>query len=92
MTLDVIEALVRAWRDRGVDVVRPRYAGSPEVPGHPVLLDRSIWPLVDRLKGDSGLAGLLDFHEFPVTVVDVPGSNPDVDTPADLLLLKDSRE
>ncbi len=89
--LDVIEAIVRTWRDRGADTVRPRYAESPEVPGHPVLLDRSTWPLADRLEGDSGLAGLLESRTLPVTVVDVPGWNPDVDTPADLLSLEDSR-
>lgn len=88
--LDVVEALVRAWRDGGGQVVRPRYAGSPGVPGHPVLLDRAAWSLADGLEGDSGLGRLFASGANTVTLLDVPGQNPDVDTPADLLSLKDS--
>ena len=42
------------------------------------------WPLATRLEGDTGLAALLTSDAIPVTIIDVPGINPDIDTPADL--------
>jgi CTP:molybdopterin cytidylyltransferase MocA len=53
-----------------------------------VLLDRSLWPLADHLQADAGLGHLLGAGAAGVTLIDVPGSNPDVDTPADLHLLE----
>lgn len=88
LRLEVISALVERWtRDGGT--TRPRYAASPDEPGHPVLLDRRDWQLADRLSGDQGFRDLL--AGTPVTLVDVPGVNPDVDTPADLRRLEDTR-
>jgi CTP:molybdopterin cytidylyltransferase MocA len=88
--LDVLAALVAAWRDgRGV-VVRPRYADAYSEPGHPVLLDRSVWPLADRLEGDAGLGLILPPGSPEVALIDVAGRNPDVDTPADLHTLEGS--
>jgi CTP:molybdopterin cytidylyltransferase MocA len=84
---DVIGRLVEAWR-RDRRSVRPRYAASPEEPGHPVLLDRSQWPLAERLQGDTGLRPLLD--AAGITTIDVPGANPDVDTREDLQILEES--
>jgi hypothetical protein len=52
-----------------------------------VLLDRCVWPLCRRAVGDSGLAGLLP----TAAIIDVPGANPDIDTPADLHLLEEHR-
>lgn len=78
---EVVAQLVEAWRGSGRSV-RPRYAESPEAPGHPVLLDRSLWPLVERLSGDTGLRDLL--NDQPILVLDVAGANPDVDTVGDL--------
>lgn len=88
--LDVLAALVAAWRDgRGV-LVRPRYAEAYTEPGHPVLLDRSVWPLAERLEGDAGLGLLLPPDSPGVTLIDVAGRNPDVDTPADFHTLEGS--
>ncbi|MGH7499578.1 MAG: nucleotidyltransferase family protein [Gemmatimonadales bacterium] len=87
--LEVIEALVRAWRTCTSEVVRPRYAGSSRSPGHPVLISRAAWLLAERLEGDSGFGSLFASGVATVTVIDVAGDNPDVDTPADLLSLKD---
>jgi len=88
--LDVLAALVAAWRDgRGV-LVRPRYAEAYVEPGHPVLLDRSVWPLAERLEGDTGLGLLLPPGSPGVALIDVAGRNPDVDTPADLHTLEGS--
>jgi molybdenum cofactor cytidylyltransferase len=86
--LDVVAVLVAAWHERLGLLIRPRYARSPDEPGHPVLLDRSLWPLADRLEGDVGIGRLLDPGAPGAAFIDVPGSNPDVDTPADLHLLE----
>jgi len=85
--LDVVARLAADWRARAGQILRPRYAGAPGTPGHPVLLDRTAWSLVDRLEGDAGLGTLFTSGVAGVTIVDVPGANPDVDTPADLRLL-----
>ena len=82
--IDAVEEVVRAWELGGNSVVRPRYAGAPEAPGHPVLLDRDAWGLAERLTGDQGLGGELARAPHLVLHVDVEGTNPDVDTPEDL--------
>lgn len=81
LRLEVIEALVTRWRQTGISV-RPRYAAAPDQPGHPVLLDRSLWKLADQLSGDTGLGEIL--RDQQIDILDVPGSNPDVDTALDL--------
>ncbi|MFN8653577.1 MAG: nucleotidyltransferase family protein [Gemmatimonadales bacterium] len=88
LRVEVIEAVVAGWR-RTHRSTRPRYAAAPDEPGHPVLLDRRDWLLADRLTGDQGLRQLLAGVE--VTLVDVPGANPDVDTPDDLRRLEETR-
>ena len=85
---DVLTALRDAWLS-GADVVRPVYHGDPGTPGHPVLLDRSRWHLVDDVQGDRGLGPALASHTDWVTTVMVEGQNPDIDTPADLALLEE---
>jgi molybdenum cofactor cytidylyltransferase len=82
--LDVVAQLLAAWRAGAGPILRPRYAGAPATPGHPVLLGRTVWSLVDRLEGDAGFGVLFASGVAGVTIVDVPGVNPDVDTPADL--------
>ena len=89
--LDVLAVLVAAWHERLGVMIRPRYAASPDEPGHPVLLDRSVWPLAERLEGDAGLGRLLGAGAPGVALIDVGGSNPDVDTPTDLHLLEGRR-
>lgn len=66
------------------EIVVPRYAGKP---GNPVVLDRSVWPLVSTLTGDRGMSQLFNDHAGRVVYVDVPGANPDVDTREDLARL-----
>ena len=81
---DVIAAIVDYWRQGIGNAVRPRYAETPDLPGHPLLIDRSLWPLVAEATGDAGLGPVLARHPGLVRMVDVPGRNPDIDTPADL--------
>jgi molybdenum cofactor cytidylyltransferase len=88
--LAVVEALVVAWRSGHAGLFRPRYGARPEAPGHPVILDRSVWRLAATLEGDHGFAGLADHGSVRVVALDVPGDNPDVDTVADLQALEES--
>ena len=87
---DVVEALVRAWREGGGPVIRPRYADSPDTPGHPVLVARAIWTRARALEGDQGLGALLGSNPSETVTLDVKGYNPDVDTQRDLNALEES--
>ena len=74
-------AAVVAARVEGADAVRASYGGAP---GHPVLLERSLFPALRALRGDVGARDVL----CDAAVADVPcdglGDPRDVDTPADL--------
>ncbi len=80
---DVIGDLVAHWRRFRISV-RPRYAAQPDIPGHPVLLDRSLWPIARQAKGDRGLGAALSAMPGAVELLDVRGANPDINTPGDL--------
>jgi molybdenum cofactor cytidylyltransferase len=86
--LDTVAVLIAAWRQGLGRLIRPRYAGGGGEPGHPVLADRSLWPLADQLRGDAGLGAVQPTGAPGVAVIDLPGRNPDVDTPADLHTLE----
>jgi molybdenum cofactor cytidylyltransferase len=51
---------------------------------NPVLARRSIWRLADEIAGDRGFGPIVAAHPELVTEIHVEGSNPDVDTAADL--------
>lgn len=85
---DVIASLVQAATTAGpdVDLIRPRYAEEPDVPGHPALLHRRAWAAARALPGDRGPGTLVPAErtrEIPVS-----GRNPDVDVPDDLARLE----
>ena len=86
--IDVVEALVAAWKQGSGPIVRPRYEARPDAPGHPVLLARSIWARAGQLEGDRGFSALLDSSPPETVTLDVKGDNPDVDTRADLNALE----
>ncbi len=90
LRLEVVRALFHVWKG-GVRVVRPMYRGDPGVPGHPILLDRDLWPLAAELSGESGFGPVFERHRVPVHTISVSGNNPDIDTPADLEALETSR-
>jgi CTP:molybdopterin cytidylyltransferase MocA len=81
---DAIASLIAAI-DGAHDLIRPVYAEEPGRPGHPVLVHRRLWPLAESLRGDQGLGSVAPKERM--VLVPVPGSNPDVDTPDDLLQL-----
>ena len=87
LRLEVIEALTTAARPP-MDLVRPVYQGSPPAPGHPVLVHHRLWSQAARLTGDQGFRTLATWTTLRAGMIEVPGRNPDVDTPADLASLE----
>jgi molybdenum cofactor cytidylyltransferase len=82
----VIRALIAATRTSELPIVVPRYAEGGGA--NPVLLRREAFDLADEATGDRGLAPILDVRPELVLEVPVTGSNPDIDTPADLAALE----
>jgi molybdenum cofactor cytidylyltransferase len=74
-----------AIRDGALAVV-PDYADGGGA--NPVLLLRAGFPLAAGLVGDHGLGSALAHRPDQVRLVPLPGSNPDVDTLADLRTLE----
>ena len=80
---DIASTAVRALLDAhegGAVVARARY---DDYPGHPMLFDNTVWPLLSRVTGDEGARQV--FEQLPIIEVPVAGSCPhDIDHPADL--------
>lgn len=70
-------------------LIAPRYAGDGA--SNPVLVRRDAFDLARSATGDRGLGPLIAAHPELVTRIDLPGTNPDVDTRADLLELGRAR-
>jgi molybdenum cofactor cytidylyltransferase len=85
---DAYRRLVAA-HDRGATLAVATYAGQR---ANPVLLDRSLWPDVRTLHGDTGARALMGLHT--VTEVDCTGTGDptDVDTLDDLRALEGRTE
>jgi len=81
LTGEQVRHLIATQPDGDRPIVVPRYDGRP---GNPVLLERTAWPLAVSLQGDRGMVQVIDAHPELVRYVDVPGTNPDIDTAADL--------
>jgi CTP:molybdopterin cytidylyltransferase MocA len=79
LPLESVSVMTSTPRDPTRPIVVPRYADGQ--PGNPVLLERSAWELASQLTGDRGMSQLFAAHPDLVRSVDVPGSNPDIDTP-----------
>ena len=88
--VDVIAALLASGVDAARPVAAPAYGGD-DGGRNPVLLGRAAFGLVESLTGDRGLGPLLGSHTELVRAVPVGGTNPDVDTPADLVALLEAR-
>jgi CTP:molybdopterin cytidylyltransferase MocA len=74
---------VTGARDRRAAAVRATYAGRP---GHPVLLERSLFSAVGNLRGDEGARSLLSGAAVTLVACDGLGSDEDVDTAEQLRL------
>ena len=83
LSREVIRRLLDEPDDPARPVVVPRYADDSA--RNPVLLSRPAFALAADATGDRGLGPVLTAHPDLVREVSVPGSNPDVDTPADLV-------
>ncbi|HYO44021.1 MAG TPA: nucleotidyltransferase family protein [Candidatus Limnocylindrales bacterium] len=83
---EVIRAVVEAADGSATPFVCARYAadGAP----NPVLVRRVAWAMAAGIAGDRGLGPLLATRPDLVLAVPVAGTNPDVDTPADLAALQ----
>ncbi len=81
---DQLRVLLDQPADAARPIVVPRYADGP---GNPVVLERPAWRLAATLHGDRGMAQLFAERPALVRYVEVPGTNPDVDTPEDLAAL-----
>jgi molybdenum cofactor cytidylyltransferase len=84
---ETVRTLVHAWRAGGAAVVAPSYRGTR---GHPVLMDASVFGELRAVTGDVGGRFVIQRHESELRIVaiDLPPP-PDIDTPADLALLRD---
>jgi CTP:molybdopterin cytidylyltransferase MocA len=82
----VIRALVEAADLTDRPIVAPRYAAGGG--SNPVFIRRDAFRIAREAENDRGLGPILIARPDLVTWIDVEGSNPDVDTRADLLALR----
>jgi molybdenum cofactor cytidylyltransferase len=79
--VDAVAAVVAAYRSGAGPVVQAGYGGRP---GHPTLLDRSLWPELETTSGDEGARRVLERRPERRVVVEVGGTPPeDIDTEED---------
>lgn len=81
VSAEAVRAVADAYREGSAPVVRASYGGRP---GHPVLLERTIWNELAAVTGDTGARDLLIDHPDWVRDVELGGDPPpDVDTEED---------
>jgi CTP:molybdopterin cytidylyltransferase MocA len=86
---EVVSRLVRRRRKSKAQALVPKYRYSW---GHPVLIERTLWPRLMSLAGDEGAKRLLQAHPEWVEEVWMESLPPrDVDTPADVEELRPRR-
>jgi molybdenum cofactor cytidylyltransferase len=85
----VLRRMFALWR-AGASLVAPLVDGG--VRGAPALFDRSFWPELFAVEGDTGGRAVLQRHREKVTPIAVPNEQlRDLDTPADVDSLTISR-
>ncbi len=72
--VEAIRAVIAAYERQGGRVVRATYGGEP---GHPVLIDRSVWSHIEAIQGDFGARELLADHPEWVVTVALEADRPD---------------
>ncbi|MFP6627127.1 MAG: nucleotidyltransferase family protein [Deltaproteobacteria bacterium] len=88
---ELIDRVVEAFASCGRPLARPVYRSSAgaEVPGHPVVIGRSLWRQLDGLVGDEGLRWLIASHPDWVHALEMGGEPAaDVDEKADYRSIK----
>jgi CTP:molybdopterin cytidylyltransferase MocA len=81
---EAVERVLRA-REAGVEAVRASYDGEP---GHPVLLEHSLFAKLRDVSGDRGARNLLRSVKTREVACDDLGGGDDIDTVAQLEALK----
>lgn len=83
----VIDSLIEAYKYGRAPITVPVYQGRR---GNPVIIDRSLFPALKALTGDTGARQLFGAHESRIHYVDVPTPEIllDIDTLADYQHLK----
>ena len=89
LSVTQLRTILAAPPDDARPIVVPRYEGKP---GNPVLLERAAWPLASELKGETGMTQLFAARQALLRYVTVEGSNPDIDTTADLAVITSAPE
>jgi molybdenum cofactor cytidylyltransferase len=78
---EAIDAVTRSWREGNGPIVQASYGGRL---GHPIVLDRSVWPDIQELSGDEGARSILSRRPELRTLVEVGETPPhDIDTEED---------
>ena len=86
LTSQVIRALLGAWQS-GIDIVRCRYAASPDTAGPmgpPVLFSAGLFAQLRLLTGDQGARSVIEpYPRQRIATVPFPRGHHDIDTAAD---------
>jgi molybdenum cofactor cytidylyltransferase len=93
VTPELIEALVQRHRETGAPIVAPRTPDGRR--GTPTLWDRSLFPALRRLQGDTGGRGLIDARAArgEVAWVEAPAEAlRDIDTREDLEAFREGHQ
>ncbi len=80
---EVIDTVVARFFAGDKPAARPVYtSAASRIPGHPVVLARSLWPELMRLEGDQGARAILARHPERLLEIELDGAAPeDIDTP-----------
>lgn len=78
----VVRQLIAAYRETGAPIVVPTHGGRR---GHPVVIDRSLWPEVLALSWNDNLRTVVGAHSEEIlhVPVETPAVLRDLDTPED---------
>jgi molybdenum cofactor cytidylyltransferase len=89
VSADLINRVIDAFATNRAPIVRPIFVASgSRVPGHPVILARSVWPAIMRLSGDEGARSAMSAHPEWVRELTIAETAPkDIDTWADYEML-----
>jgi molybdenum cofactor cytidylyltransferase len=79
---EVIDTLIRRFRESGSRIVQPAYGGKR---GNPVLIARELFPELAEIRGDKGARDLLAAHRAEIITVPISAGPPprDIDTEED---------
>ena len=89
VTREKIEELIRVQLNGNKPATFSEYAGEP---GVPAIFSREIFSDLEKLKGDQGAKKLIYENDFQFGTVKFENGNFDVDTTADVELLKQMEE